>query len=201
MKTFNSLRDEIYNIDLQKGVYDKKISDNEYCLIFCNELINAYEEYKKFNDFRIYYEYNPIKKIDCVEKQKIYSCEECNIKECFAQKPCGVPSSLAGLILKLLSYCGKFNIDVDFNLQYVYNLKFETLFPVNFVNFVDVLYCFTKYVYDNMEKYSELGNYQVNVIIRGLQYWFEINKIDLFNLIRRKVNFESIEKGGVIYAR
>jgi NTP pyrophosphatase (non-canonical NTP hydrolase) len=92
----NDLRDEVYQLALEKGYSDDRPFGEDIALIHA-EVSEVLEEARLGFDYKeIYYA------ID---------------------KPCGIPIEFADIIIRVLSACGKYNINIDkaIKLKHEYN--------------------------------------------------------------------------------
>lgn len=88
MKTLNEIAKEAYENSKNHGFWDKNRDFGEIVALMHTELSEAFEEYrcgKKYNE--TYYENG--------------------------NKPCGIPSELADVIIRICDFCGAHEIDIE----------------------------------------------------------------------------------------
>ena len=106
--SLNELAREINAIAKEKGWHDEERSFGEYCALFHAEISEALEEHRAGRHNRE--SYYSCKSIDGPNRctrvpQNCYECE-------FA-KPEGIPIELADCIIRILDFCGQYDIDID----------------------------------------------------------------------------------------
>lgn len=186
----NELRDGIHKNAIEKGWHETERTETEYKMLFCSEIFEAFEEYRKFGDYRIYYSYNRQDKADCLRKHDYMHCNECVAEkgtiECYAQKPEGVAVELIDVVIRILDYCGRYEIDIDAEID---DLQIRDEIEANFTRFL-------KDMTQNLMS-CDLKRGVLSYTICQIMIWFENNssqnkKLDFMYLIKRKMNYNSI---------
>ena len=88
MKSSNERSEEAYENSNKQGFWEKERDFGEVVALMHTELSEAFEEYRHGKDFNeTYYE--------------------------DGNKPCGIPSEFADVIIRICDFCGAYNIDLD----------------------------------------------------------------------------------------
>lgn len=97
IKGLNTLRDEALRIAVEHGFKDATVGE-EIALMHSelSEALEAYREGKKVNE--VYYE---------------HKTQLPGMPVAGAAKPCGIPSEMADVIIRVLHFCGKHEIDIE----------------------------------------------------------------------------------------
>lgn len=89
----NDLVQEVYGTACAKGWWDEERSFPELIALCHSELSEALEDYRNgFAPAKMYYEEDP-------KSEK--------------GKPCGIPSELADVVIRIMDMCGHYNIDLE----------------------------------------------------------------------------------------
>ena len=111
--SLNELAKEIHDNAKEKGFWYEERNKGECIALMHSELSEALEELRKGKPVTEIYTYR--------YNQYQGGCESINLKD--GEKPEGVPSELADCIIRILDFCGAYNIDIDkaINLKMKYN--------------------------------------------------------------------------------
>jgi len=103
MKSINELVQEAHENAISKGWWEEDRSFGELIALIHSELSEALEDYRrgKHTD-EVWYEGNH-------EGEKVWSY----IKDDKCQKPCGIPSELADVVIRIFDTCGRYGIDLE----------------------------------------------------------------------------------------
>lgn len=136
MKGLNALRDEVFQINKDNGWHDQRRSFGELIALVHSEVSEALEDYrngKKVNE--VWYEYKQGDKT-LVSKQSVIYVPKVNSDEELMRlgKPCGIPSELADIVIRILDICGLYEWDVDKHKGTVFD--YEALEIKSFLEFL-----------------------------------------------------------------
>ena len=110
----NELRDRAYQNAKDKGFHDDSALFGDKIALMHSELSEALEEYRNGHAVdEIYY-----------KEGEWHSYPEGKISgQKTANKPEGIPVELADVIIRILDFCGKYNIDIEnvINMKMTYN--------------------------------------------------------------------------------
>lgn len=97
-QSLNEFRDEALRIAVEHGFKDATVGED--LMLMVSELAEALEDYRKGVDIKTmwYKGYDSTAKVD---------------KDGKLQKPCGIPSEMADVIIRVLHFCGKHGIDIE----------------------------------------------------------------------------------------
>jgi len=104
MKSLNEISKEAFDNSKKHGFWEKERDFGEVIALMHTELSEAFEEYRHGKGFNETYYENE-------------------------NKPCGIPSEFADVIIRICDFCGAYNIDLDRiveeKMQYNKNRKFK----------------------------------------------------------------------------
>jgi len=99
------LRDELHATAVDKGWHSTDRSFGDYIALMHSELSEALEEYRKGKDYNDVYFTKPT--VDNLLADE-------NSEESYrGAKPEGIPVELADVIIRILDFCGRYNIDIE----------------------------------------------------------------------------------------
>ena len=102
-KTINQLVQEAHENAVNKGWWDEDRSFGEIIALIHSEASEALEDYRKGRQpTEVWYE----GKIDNQIARSSFVNEWC-------QKPCGIPSELADIVIRVFDVCGPYGIDLE----------------------------------------------------------------------------------------
>lgn len=110
MNNLNALRDEVFEINKVNGWHEEKRSFGELIALVHSEVSEALEDYrngKAVNEVWYEYKYKGVTIKECVS-----SVIEDDRNEVLG-KPCGIPSELADIVIRILDICGLYKWDVE----------------------------------------------------------------------------------------
>ncbi|MCV4233342.1 hypothetical protein OHJ21_19345 [Virgibacillus sp. LDC1] len=103
MKTINELVQEAHQNAVSKGWWDEDRSFGEIIALIHSEASEALEDHRNGKGVNeVWYEGK-------YEGQDVWSY----IKDEKCQKPCGIPSELADIVIRVFDACGRYNIDLE----------------------------------------------------------------------------------------
>ena len=121
MKSINELVQEAHQNAVSKGWWEEDRSLPELICLMHSELSEALEDYRNgYEPTEMYYVFkgNKYEEIDV-----LYSVEiEGRLKKS-EFKPCGIPSELADVVIRIFDTCGRYGIDLEavINEKMAYN--------------------------------------------------------------------------------
>jgi hypothetical protein len=120
MKNLNALRDEVSAINKANGWHEEKRSFGELIALVHSEASEALEDYrngKAVNE--VWYEYKNLGRIFVSDKKEMEDgsiTDYEGLTEPYSTalgKPCGIPSELADIVIRILDICGLYEWDVE----------------------------------------------------------------------------------------
>lgn len=115
-KALNELRDECFKIADEHGWHDRPRSIGDILALLHSEVTEALEEHRVgHSPTETYYTRevfaHTVDRFNGVEL-KVKSEVKCSIEDSGA-KPCGIPSELADLLIRVFDFCGEKGIDIE----------------------------------------------------------------------------------------
>jgi NTP pyrophosphatase (non-canonical NTP hydrolase) len=105
----NVLRDECFGISKSKGFHDASKSVGDYIALMHSELSEALEDHRKGKAPAEYWYTTPRGYRVDVSK----GGDDLNGGPTKLYKPCGIPSEMADVIIRVLDFCGAMGIDIE----------------------------------------------------------------------------------------
>lgn len=115
-KDLNDRRDESYACSKAHGFHDVPKSMGDYVALIHSEVSEAYEDFRAGE---------PITRVWYVDKQTGLRHDEQTYENNEpTRKPCGIPSEMADIIIRVLDFCGAHGIDIETAVEekHAYNL-------------------------------------------------------------------------------
>lgn len=107
MKSINELVQEAHQNAVSKGWWEEDRSFGELIALMHSELSEALEDYRGGKQpTEVWYEHKD-------SMGKTYQSKHQYIKEDVPGKPCGIPSELADVVIRIFDACGKYGIDLE----------------------------------------------------------------------------------------
>lgn len=107
MKSINELVQEAHQNAINKGWWEEDRSLPELIALMHSELSEALEDYRNgYKPAEMYYEYKG-------NKHKEASAILLFGREKYGCKPCGIPSELADVVIRIFDACGRYGIDLQ----------------------------------------------------------------------------------------
>lgn len=164
------LRDEIHQNAIEHGWYEQERSIEETIALIHSELSEALEEYRNGHKIdEIYYV--------CKSKDKCtpsYSCEGCK-----DSKPEGIPVELADVVIRIMDYCGKEEININLN-------DCENIIENGFRKTIAGCHYFVSSVYFNFLKSCKVYIHYLTLCIKIIESFLKNNNVDLWEVVRLK---------------
>lgn len=108
-KTLNDLRDLAFENSTSKGFHDAPKSVGDDIALMHSELSEALEDSRAGHPpWAFWYEKKSVEGHPLTYASQDYSQEGIPLR-----KPCGIPSEMADVIIRVLDFCGKFDIDIE----------------------------------------------------------------------------------------
>jgi NTP pyrophosphatase (non-canonical NTP hydrolase) len=108
----NDLIKQAHETAKSKGWWEKEATFGETIALIHSELSEVLEEHR--NGKMLHETYLECKDVACSGNKK-GNCT--SIMPCPEAKPCGIPSELADVLIRIFDFCGKHNIDLEKALQ------------------------------------------------------------------------------------
>lgn len=108
-KSLNQLRDECFQNSKDHGFHDppgKSVGDD--LMLMVSELAEALEDFRKNHAPNEYWYEMPDGTITQTADR-----DPTRNPGTMLNKPCGIPSEIADVIIRAFDFCGKYNIDID----------------------------------------------------------------------------------------
>jgi NTP pyrophosphatase (non-canonical NTP hydrolase) len=121
MKALNELRDEAFRIAREHGFKDASVPED--FMLMVSEIAEALEDHREGKlPHEMYYEDSGGTKFGSIEQARKLSMNADDVR---GFKPCGIPSEMADVIIRVLHFCGKHGIDIESAVaeKMVYNDK------------------------------------------------------------------------------
>ena len=121
MKTINQYVQEAHENAVNKGWWEEERSLPELICLMHSELSEALEDYRNgYEPTEMYYEFLGD---TCLAQHKETIMEELDWTEESDFKPCGIPSELADVVIRIFDACGQYGIDLEaaINEKMAYN--------------------------------------------------------------------------------
>src|SRR5690606_13450196 len=172
----NALRDEVFAINKGNGWHEEKRSYGELIALVHSEVSEALEDYRNGKAVnKVWYEYkNQDGSIDNVSGF---------IRNGVLGKPCGIPSELADIVIRILDICGLHTWDIEDYMDTKGSISFS-LKDLSFVELLTEIHSYLSY------SYQELGYYRILALCHAIQtvdYICNQNNINLEEIIRVKL--------------
>lgn len=114
-----ALQNICYNLAEEKGWHDEERTFGDYCSLFHSEISEALEAYREGNPY-------PVVFPEGQEEAFVFTTDQA-LQFPRGSKPEGIPIELADVLIRILDFCGRYNIDImqAVKLKLVYNLQRE----------------------------------------------------------------------------
>jgi NTP pyrophosphatase (non-canonical NTP hydrolase) len=111
--TLNDLRDAAYTNSKEHGFHDEPKSMGDYIALIHSELSEALEDFRNGNPpTKVWYEIKGHGLFFSNTQYEEQSSGDLTIGD-GPRKPCGIPSEMADVIIRVLDFCGAHGIDID----------------------------------------------------------------------------------------
>jgi NTP pyrophosphatase (non-canonical NTP hydrolase) len=117
MKTINQLVQEAHQNAVSKGWWEEDRSFGEIIALIHSEVSEALEDHRNGKGVKeVWYEYNDARYGKLTSKDPEMWIVTNNYSEERAEvlgKPCGIPSELADIVIRVFDACGRYDIDLE----------------------------------------------------------------------------------------
>lgn len=192
MKELNALRDEVFAINKANGWHDEKRAFGELIALVHSEVSEALEDYrngKAINE--VWYEYKR-KELFGEEFHEILISDEPTELGMYGEivvlgKPCGIPSELADIVIRILDICGLYGWNLD-NLSGQPN---ELMIAQNFGTNLTIMHMHLSDAFRNREidRDSDAAAVELLNTICIVEEMCKREEIDLDKIIREKLEY------------
>lgn len=182
----NKLCKEAHENAVKHGWWTEEKSFGELIALCYSELSEALEDYRKHcHPTEIYYE---CKNTKCDFNKGECESEFPGIFEDCRAKPCGIPTELADVLIRIFDMCGKYKVDLDdvtkepYRLMYNYN---------NFGEFIAQCHAYLSMadIFNNQEGKGDKKWLWIGGVVAEIKRYCLNNQIDIDQAIRIKMEY------------
>lgn len=179
MQNLNSLRDEVFTINKGNGWHEQQRSFGELIALVHSEVSEALEDYRNGKAVnKVWYEY----KEEDGETSRVSGF----IRNGVLGKPCGIPSELADVVIRILDICGLYEWDIE----EVHRFKLDSLGEYTFPVHLAALHKDLSATFDDEQNvYSHGVESYLDNVIQRIEYICAQYDIDLESIIRQKLEY------------
>lgn len=176
----NALRDRVYQINKDNGWHEEKRTFGELIALVHSEVSEALEDYRNGKAVnKAWYEYkNEDGSIDKVSGF---------IRNGVLGKPCGIPSELADVVIRILDICGMFGWNIELSHQRKVPFR-KQKFAAHLASIHKSL---SDCYYDDKDTHTDPVIDYLDVAIQEIQYICNQHNIDLAAIIEEKLAYNA----------
>lgn len=178
MNELNALRDEVFSINKSNGWHNEERSFGELIALVHSEASEALEDYRAGHPVnKVWYEYkNEDGSIDKVSGF---------IRNGVLGKPCGIPSELADVVIRILDICGLYGWDIEFK-----HFKKIKIYPMKYASHLASIHKSLSDAYnDNKDTFTDPAATYLDVAIQEVEFICQQHNINLDQIIRKKLEY------------
>ena len=111
-KSISDWVDDAFRISKQHGFHDKEPSFGEVCALIHSEVSEAFEDYRNGESLvEMFYLTDDGERTSLSARRVVNDVTE--RVETLLNKPCGIPSELGDIVIRVMDFCGAHGIDLE----------------------------------------------------------------------------------------
>lgn len=192
MNNLNALRDEVFQINKENGWHEGERTYGELIALVHSEVSEALEDYrngKAVNEVWYEYKSKDFRPTSSTNDDK-FTCEyasrlsEYSGKEILG-KPCGIPSELADIVIRILDICGLYGWDIE-----VKHYRKVNIYPQKFLAHLASIHKSLSDSYnDDKDTFTDPVITYLDVAIQEVEFICQQAHIDLESIIHQKLEY------------
>lgn len=182
MNKLNALRDEVFSINKSNGWHNEERSFGELIALVHSEVSEALEDYRAGHPVnKVWYEYKDGFKRDTHFAEFYIDDNWTSV----LGKPCGIPSELADVVIRILDICGLYGWDIEFK-----HFKKINIFPMKYASHLASIHKSLSDAYnDNKDTFTDPAATYLDVAIQEVEFICQQHSINLDQIIREKLEY------------